>query len=98
VVGLAAWAWWRRKQLPNSQVGLFALLAVLFYGLALGTRLRIYQWSVPFPLMPYRMLETLVPPLQISGVPMRMMVMVSLATAVLAAAGLHLLMAEAGAK
>ena len=62
-----------------------------FWVLSLGPVLRI--WAMPFPEvpMPYTALEKLVPAVQLSGVPSRMMVMVTLAAAVLTSVAFALL-------
>lgn len=98
VLFLAAWAWWRSGRFAKNPLSLFAVVFLVFLGLSLGTELRVLKWSHPFSLMPYRILEKIIPPLKLSGCPMRMMVMVTLAAAVLAAHGLQLLWADAGRK
>ena len=62
-----------------------------FWVLSLGPVLRI--WAMPFPEvpMPYTALEKLVPAVQLSGVPSRVMVMVTLAAAVLTSVAFALL-------
>jgi hypothetical protein len=94
VLCLAGWAWWQRRRLPHSCVTLFALIAVVFYGLSLGTQLRVLGESYHFRYLPYLLLQKLIPSLKLSGVPMRLIVMTSLAMAVLAGCGLRLLLVD----
>jgi hypothetical protein len=88
VVGLLVYAWWRRRSLPlpNVQMWLFALL--FFAVLALGPVLHVCGETCWTRYMPYCLLERLLPPLKMSGVPVRMAVMVSLCAAIIAAAAI----------
>jgi hypothetical protein len=62
-------------------------LATLFFLLSLGPKIHIWGHVTPVPGV-YPVLEKLFPPLKMGGVPMRLMAMVLLTTAVLAAAAL----------
>ncbi len=92
-----AWAIGRKAIVQSEarrELWLWTLLFVAFTVLALGPGLRV--WGKPvgaFPL-PYAILERLVPPLAMGGVPVRMMAMVTLAASVLAAWGLELLLRQ----
>jgi hypothetical protein len=82
----------RRSELLVRQTGPWWLILVVFWAFSLGPILRI--WGVPHPgvPMPYRELEKLVPELALSGVPARMMVMVTLAAGVLTSVAFALLL------
>jgi len=58
-----------------------------FFALALGPALRVAGIVLTPEILPYHWLEWLLPPLRLSGVPVRMMVMVSLVASLLAAVG-----------
>jgi hypothetical protein len=92
IVLLLAFLIFRRAQPLVRQTGPWWLVLVVFWVLSLGPTLRI--WGAPHPgvRMPYRELERLVPELAISGVPARMMVMVTLAAGVLVSVAFALLL------
>jgi hypothetical protein len=75
-------------------INLFALLLVFFLVLAFGPTPQIAGKAIlgDRSVLPYAWLETLIPPLAISGVPVRMMVMVMLSAAILAGFGFSLLL------
>jgi hypothetical protein len=74
------------------RVGPWWSVLLLFWMLSLGPVLRI--WGTPFPgvPMPYAALQSLLPAVNLSGVPARMMVMVTLAAAVLTSSAFALLL------
>jgi hypothetical protein len=59
----------------------------VFFVLALGPALRVGGIVLTPEILPYHWLELLLPPLRLSGVPVRMMVMVTLVASLLAAVG-----------
>jgi hypothetical protein len=65
----------------------WVVTGVAFFALALGPALRVTGVVLTPEILPYRWLEWLIPPLRLSGVPVRMMVMVTLVASVLAAVG-----------
>jgi hypothetical protein len=73
------------------------VLLAVFALLALGPRLQIYGRELPGLVLPYGWLEALVPPMRMSGVPIRAFVMVTLAVSVLAAVGMRTLIESGGA-
>jgi hypothetical protein len=80
---------WRRRDRSDAStptLGWWLLVAAVFFVLALGPTLRVWGFDTKVP-MPYALLERFVPIFKLSGLPVRMMVMVSLAVAVLAACG-----------
>ena len=98
----AAYAWWARRREGLAGLGVWAALAVFFAVLALGPRLQVWGLLFSSVPLPYALLERLLPPLRLTGVPVRMASMVLLCTALLAARGLpgflrHLLRRPAAA-
>src|SRR5262249_14514008 len=93
VLALVAFAWIRGGSQSRRPINLFAALAVLFGVLALGPTLQIAGKEVVHEgwLMPYGWLQRALPFLAVSGVPIRMMVMVTLGAAVLSAFGFEAL-------
>jgi hypothetical protein len=65
----------------------WAAVAGLFLLLSLGPVLQVDGRAVSYRLMPYALLERMLPPLRVSGMPVRMIVMTTLATSLLAACG-----------
>ena len=106
VIALAIYGWRRRSRITVLHGGFWVLLIAFFGVMALGPNLKIAGREVGFghgisimgydrvnPLvLPYAVLWLIFPPWRLAGVPLRMMVMVQLAVAVLAAAGWHALM------
>ncbi len=93
VIALVLYAWLRRRSLNAPTIALFSGIGLVFLILALGPTLQIAGKAVlgHRAVLPYAWLEAVFPPLAISGVPVRMMVMVTLSAAVLAAFGFSLL-------
>jgi hypothetical protein len=63
-------------------------VAGVFIVLSLGPSLRAFGTPITDPILPYAWLSDVFPPLRLAGVPVRMMVMAILATALLAGVGL----------
>ena len=93
VLLVAAYACWMRKDLACPKgVGLWLLIGGVFAVFSLGPALHIWGREVVHGRLPYAWLERIFPPLRMSGVPVRMIVMTQLAAAVLCAWGLdHIL-------
>ena len=79
----------RRHRLAGA--GLWWLVLVVFYLFSLGPVLRVWGREIPLPVTPYTLLEAAFPLLKLSGVPARMMAMVTLSAAILFAYGLAML-------
>lgn len=109
VIGLA-WYGWRRRMRNALPYGGFWLVIIAFFGvMALGPNLSIGGHEVwltgPITFMgrddvnplalPYAIAYVLFPPWRLAGVPLRMMVMVQLAAAVLATVGWQALITHA---
>jgi hypothetical protein len=81
----------RRARAAAPQSTAWWVLLAFFALMSLGPSLQIWGRAQPIPL-PYRLLELLLPTLRISGVPVRMVVMVTLAAGILAGVGLDALL------
>jgi hypothetical protein len=84
----AGYAIFRSKR--QFRVGTWLSLLIVFLILSLGRRLHIAGKELTGPYLPYHWLEVIVPPIQLSGCPSRMMVMATLAACILAAMGIKL--------
>lgn len=84
---LCGWAVWRRRAVGVKDLGYWFGLVALFGILSLGPRLHVWGTITHVPGV-YPVLEKLFPPLKMGGVPMRLMAMVFLAGAVIAAGAL----------
>jgi hypothetical protein len=72
------YVWLRRRDTPLPHLHFWYLLASVFAILALGPRLHVLHFELPFLRMPYAWLEALVPAIRLSGSPVRMIVMITL--------------------
>lgn len=85
---------WINRQKYRLQVPTLSLwyVILLFFGImALGPTLNIGGKRIFAGIMPYDILQTLIPPLRLSGCPVRMMVMVTLSASIISAIGLFML-------
>lgn len=74
----------KRKKLPKEL--LFWQILIIFFGvMSLGPRLMVRGNTIEHAPMPYVIMERVVPGMKLSGMPVRMMVMVLLGSAVIAA-------------
>lgn len=96
VLVLAVLGWRGRRAFPGYGLGLWWLVLAVFVVLSLGPALHVGGVVVTGAFLPYAWLEAVFPPLALSGVPVRMMVMVTLALGVLAAAGLKRISMQPG--
>jgi len=87
VLGLCGWALWRAKAVGLRDAGYWFGLMALFFLLSLGPRLHVAGTVTGVPVA-YPVLERLFPPLKMGGVPMRLMAVVFLTGAVIAAGAL----------
>ncbi|MCW8141780.1 MAG: hypothetical protein KIT58_22975, partial [Planctomycetota bacterium] len=91
VVVLALWVWRRRGDVaPAVRLRAWALLVVVVVVLGLGPELQVAGHRTGVPL-PWAAIDWL-PPLQLAGKPSRFMIVATLGTAVLTAAGIQLLL------
>lgn len=94
VLALLGYLWIKRREAKNTgivEINLWYFLAIFFFLLALGPVLRINGKIAYESLMPYTLLETILPFMKLSGVPVRMAVMVTLSASVLSAMAISLL-------
>lgn len=91
IVLLGLGLWWRKR--PQSPpLGVWYVTGLFFFIMALGPRLQVAGRILDGLPLPYALAERLFPPLKMAGTPVRMMAMVYLASAVIAAAVLTRLM------
>jgi len=95
VISLLVFTWWRRRRLASSPALWYAML-LSFYILSLGPVLHVFGRPFSFVKLPYHLLEIVFPPVNVSGVPIRMMVMVQLSAAVISAFGFEMLFKRPG--
>jgi hypothetical protein len=108
VIGLAIYGWRQRSRITLKYATFWLLLIAFFGVMALGPNLKVGGYElkigdgisvlgydrVNLLVLPYAVLWLVFPPWRLAGVPVRMMVMVQLASAVMASAGWQALMAS----
>jgi hypothetical protein len=95
VIFLLIYVWRKRRQMNAEGLGLWFLILLFFVAMSMGPRLYVYGARIPYTskIMPYTWLVTIFPPLKVSGVPVRMMVIATLGAAVICAWGFKRLFA-----
>jgi len=76
---------WLRRRVINKDLKFWLILGFFFGILSLGPRLEVGRNSIESIPLPYSLLEKVFPPIKLSGVPVRMMVIVTLCSAVIVA-------------
>jgi hypothetical protein len=95
VIILLVYIWYKRRDVDfTSQIYLWFMLLGFFFLMALGPALQVNGTVVYNALMPYTLLEKILPFLKLSGVPIRMVVMITLAASMLSAMALKELFAH----
>jgi len=74
-----------KRKFLHRDIGFWLILIITFGIFSLGPRLMVFGYSINHAPLPYVILEKVVPGLKLSGVPIRMMVMVTLGSAIVAA-------------
>ncbi len=102
-IGLAVlfvliFTWIKRRTFPAQSLKLWYFILIFFTLLGLGPVLHIWGREIPFIRLPYALFEMVFPPLKVSGVPVRMMVMTMLSAAVISAMGFKVLFRESAGK
>lgn len=92
VVLILTWA--VRKKIKAKGLGLWYFMGLFFLILSLGPVLHIWGQEIPWVKLPYVALEWIFPPLRLGGMPVRMMVMVTLCAGVIFAAGFRKIFVE----
>lgn len=87
VIFMLCYVWWRRKKIDGAPLGFWYFSLIFFFILSLGPVLHAGGKAVTFIKMPYALLQAMVPALKLSGVPVRMAVMVVLSASVIFAIG-----------
>jgi hypothetical protein len=90
VIILSIHLWTKRREIKSS-INLWFFIAGFFFLMALGPVLQINGKAVYDALMPYTIMEKIIPFLKLSGVPIRMVVMVTLSASVLCAMAITLI-------
>jgi hypothetical protein len=75
-------AWRQRSSFRALELAVWWVMLVFFAAMSLGPYLQVWGHAYPV-VLPYRLLEIFVPPLRVSGCPVRMVVMVTLAAGIL---------------
>ena len=102
-IGLAVlyvliFTWFKRRRFPAQGLRLWYFILIFFTVMGLGPVLHIWGWEIPFIRLPYALFEKVFPPLRLSGVPVRMMVMTMLSAAVISAMGFKVLFRKSAGK
>jgi len=84
VVILSVYLWTKRRE-SKVTINLWLFIAVFFFLMALGPVLQINGKIIYDAWMPYTIMEKIIPFLRLSGVPIRMVVMITLSASVLGA-------------
>ncbi len=87
VLFMATYVWLKRRNLMTKDLALWYIVFVFFGLLSLGPVLHVWGKEIAFIKLPYALLARLLPPLKISSIPVRMMLMVILSLSVICAAG-----------
>jgi hypothetical protein len=88
-------AWRQRASFRALDLSVWWVILASFAVLSLGPLLQVGGFTIPI-VLPYRLLEILLPPLELSGCPVRMVVMVTLAAGILAGLGVDELLRRRG--
>jgi hypothetical protein len=98
VLFLLTYVWLKRRQCKVESVRLWYCALLFFAVMSLGPVLHIWGQEIPYLRLPYGLLESVFPPLKLSGCPVRMMVMVMLCSAIISAIGVNMLMQKSPGK
>ena len=82
-----------RRRLKNRAIALWTIIFIFFFIMAAtGPSLRFWGKDYPQIWLPYRLVAATLPPLKLSGTPIRMSIIMQLAAAILAAFGFKALL------
>lgn len=91
---LCLFTWRNRKQVGSDEVTFWFISLALFWILSLGPVVQIWGRELSGVMLPYAWLEKVFPLIRLAGVPIRMMMMVTLSVAVISTYGLGYLLRE----
>ncbi len=91
VIYVLIFMWAKRRTFPAQGLRLWYFILIFFTITSLGPVLHIWGWEIPLVRLPYAFFEVVFPPLRLSGVPLRMMVMTMLSAGVISAMGFKVL-------
>jgi len=94
VIYVLIFMWVKRRTFPAQGLRLWYFILIFFTIMSLGPVLHIWGWEIPLVRLPYALFEAVFPPLRLSGVPLRMMVMTMLSAGVISAMGFKVLFRE----
>ena len=95
VTGLLIYVWVKRRSRAVKGIGLWYFIFFFFLVMALGPVLHVGGVEIPFLKLPYQLLILALPPLRLSGLPVRMMIMPVLSAAIICAFGGKILSGKA---
>lgn len=98
VLFVLIYVWIRRREFQGQAVWLWYFVLIFFFVMGLGPVLHIWGREIPFIRLPYALFEKVFPPLRISGLPVRMMVMVMLSASVICGMGYRMLFQKSAGK
>jgi hypothetical protein len=97
VTFMLIYVWFKRRRVTLLGKGAWFTAVIFFFVMSLGPVLHIWGKTVSLPIgLPYVLLGDIFPPLSVSGVPSRMIVITILSAAVIYAAGLQELLKSTG--
>lgn len=91
VIIVLIYVWISRRKTQEPSLRLWYMILVAFMTLSLGPVLHIWGKEISWFKLPYALFELGFPPLKLGGVPVRMMVMVTLSASVIFAIGFQML-------
>jgi len=98
MIYILIFVWVKRRRFPAQGISLWYLILIFFTVMSLGPTLHIWGKEIAFLVLPYASLEEFFPFLKVSGIPVRMMVMVMLSAGVISAMGFKVLFRESAGK
>ncbi|VVB51862.1 Uncharacterised protein [uncultured archaeon] len=93
VLFVVAYALIERRKIYSRDLNLWILMLLFFGVMSMGPILQVWGHKTSIPL-PYVLLEKILPPLQLSGAPIRMVIMAILSASVLCAVGFGALLSR----
>jgi len=98
VLFLLIYVWIKRRNVQVQGLRLWYFILLFFAILSLGPVLHIWGREISFIRLPYALFVNAFPPLAVSGMPVRMIVMVTLSASVICSVGFKMLLREGANK